>query len=62
MRLLPRRESVMTDRELKLLLKGKTMTDPKLDKVTETYIKIRDARSVLKKEYEIKDQELKAQL
>jgi HNH endonuclease len=57
------RRDQMTDKtKLKMVLKGKSMTDPKIDKVTETYIKIRDARSVLKKEYEAKDLELKAQL
>jgi hypothetical protein len=51
----------MTD-QLKMLLKGKPMTDPKLDKVTETYVKIRDERSRLKKEYETADGNLKSQL
>jgi hypothetical protein len=37
-------------------------TDPKLDKVAATYIKIRDKRSELKKQYETEDQALKAQL
>ena len=52
----------MTDQELKLALKGKSMTDKKLDKVCETYVKIRDARTALKKEFEAKDLELKSQL
>ena len=52
----------MTDQELKLALKGKSMTDKKLDKVCATYVKIRDARAALKKEWEAKDLELKAQL
>jgi hypothetical protein len=53
----------MTDQtKLKMVLKGKPMTDPKLDRVAETYIKIRDKRAVLKKEYETADAELKAQL
>jgi hypothetical protein len=38
------------------------MTDPKLDKITETYVKIRDARSTLKKQYEADDLKLKDQL
>lgn len=40
----------------------KLQGNPKLDKVTETYVKIRDARSVLKKQYEAEDAVLKAQL
>jgi HNH endonuclease len=35
---------------------------PKLDKVTATYIKIRDRRTALKKQYEAEDLELKNQL
>jgi hypothetical protein len=46
----------------KLVVEKPTAEQVKLDKVTETYVKIRDARSVLKKEYEAKDGELKAQL
>lgn len=46
----------------KLVAEKPTAEQVKLDKVTETYVKIRDARSVLKKEYEAKDLELKAQL
>jgi hypothetical protein len=39
------------------------MTDqPKLDKITATYIKIRDKRTALKREYEAEDQKLKDQL
>jgi hypothetical protein len=45
-----------------LVAKKPTAEQVKIDKVTETYVKIRDARSVLKKEYEAKDLELKAQL
>ena len=37
-------------------------TDPKLDKVTATYVKIRDARAALKKQFEAEDLKLKAQL
>jgi hypothetical protein len=45
-----------------LVAKKPTAEQVKIDKVTETYVKIRDARSVLKKEYEAKDLELKVQL
>lgn len=38
------------------------MTDPKLDKVAETYVKIRDARAEKKRAWEAEDLELKAQL
>ena len=48
--------------KLKNVLKGKPMTDPKLDKVTATYVKIRDERSRLKKQYEAEDLKLKDQL
>lgn len=42
---------------------GKPTTDQvKLDKITETYVKIRDARSDLKKKYEADDLALKVQL
>ena len=53
----------MTDL-LKLNLKGKPMTEQevKLDKVAQTYVKIRDKRSELKKEYEDADLKLKVQL
>jgi hypothetical protein len=48
----------------KLQLKVKPMTDQarKLDKVAETYVKIRDARAALKKQYEAEDNALKDQL
>ena len=49
-------------KQLKLVLKDKPMTDPKLDKVTETYVKIRDRRTELKRAYEIEDLKLKDQL
>jgi hypothetical protein len=43
--------------------KANLMTDqPKLDKVTQTYVKIRDARTALRKEYEARNLELKNQL
>jgi hypothetical protein len=53
----------MTD-QVKLLLKGKQMTEQevKLDKVAATYVKIRDKRSELKKQYEAEDLKLKDQL
>lgn len=53
----------MTD-QVKLLLKGKPMTEQevKLDKVAATYVKIRDKRSELKKQYEAEDLKLKDQL
>jgi hypothetical protein len=53
----------MTD-QLKLLLKGKSMTEQevKLDKVAATYVKIRDKRSEIKKAYEDEDLKLKVQL
>jgi hypothetical protein len=53
----------MTD-QLKILLKGKPMTEEevKLDKVAATYVKIRDKRSELKKEWEAEDLKLKDQL
>lgn len=44
-------------------LNGKPTADQvKLDKITETYVKIRDARSDLKKKYEAEDLALKVQL
>ena len=44
-------------------LNGKPTTDQvKLDKVTATYVKIRDQRSALKKQYEADDLALKVQL
>ena len=44
-------------------LNGKPTADQvKLDKVTETYVKIRDKRSELKKQYEAEDLALKVQL
>jgi hypothetical protein len=46
----------------KLVAEKPTAEQVKIDKVTETYVKIRDTRSALKKEYEAKDLELKAQL
>ena len=54
-------DHILTD---KLQLKAKPMTDQdkKLDKVAATYVKIRDARSALKKEYEAADLKLKDQL
>lgn len=46
-----------------LKLNGKPTADQvKLDKVAETYVKIRDARSTLKRQYEADDLALKAQL
>ena len=46
-----------------LKLNGKPTADQvKLDKITETYVKIRDARSDLKKKYEAEDLALKVQL
>jgi hypothetical protein len=48
---------------MKLNENGKPAAEQrKLDKVTETYVKIRDARSVLKRQYEAEDLDLKAQL
>lgn len=53
----------MTD-QVKILLKGKPMTEQevKLDKVAATYVKIRDKRGELKKQYEAEDLKLKDQL
>jgi hypothetical protein len=53
----------MTD-QLKLNLKGKPVTEEqvKLDKVAATYVKIRDKRSELKKQYEAEDLKLKDQI
>ncbi len=45
-----------------LKLKAESATDQKLDKVAQTYVKIRDARSALKKQYEVEDLKLKSQL
>ena len=52
----------MTDQ---LKLKGKkpmTNNKLKLNKVAETYVRIRDARTELKKQYEMEDQKLKDQM
>jgi hypothetical protein len=56
-------EIQMSD-QTKLSLKGKPAPEMqvKLDKVAATYVKIRDKRSELKKEYEDADLKLKAQL
>ena len=53
----------MTD-QVKILLKGKPMTEQevKLDKVAATYVKIRDKRGELKKQYEAEDLKLKDQI
>jgi hypothetical protein len=45
-----------------LVAKKPTAEQVKIDKVTETYIKIRDARSTLRKTYEAEDLKLKDQL
>lgn len=53
----------MTD-QIKVLLKGKPMTEQevKLDKAAAAYVKIRDKRGELKKQWEAEDLKLKDQL
>ena len=48
--------------ELNDVVQEEPTSNPTLDKITNVYIKIRDARSKLAKEFEAKDKELEEQL
>lgn len=48
--------------QLNDIVQEEPTSNPTLDKITDVYIKIRDARSKLAKEYEAKDKELEDQI